>query len=412
MSIKYARIPNYPVKCRLYPNKQVAAEIDQRFLAVRLFYNNILYEMTENFAYTKVDKNGNHYPDFDALKHKELKNELVAQRDIYSKLPAAAITGNSGLLVDMEKAFNKCLNNEVQKSDAKKKDGKKKEVKGSISIENIRKNRAHNKNRKVINEATGEKEKKRTVPNYYTNNHKRLSYTYQEILSKFSFDENNPKVLWANLAGLGKVKVRGFNRNLLFGTKEAENPVPFEEFIKLEPKRFITVTVLKDNCNDYFIVLKFVDAFKPFKEKERTLSGGFDIGEINPVITSEGKKYSPLHCPEEGRRTKKSDHKDIINQRKLDRRWGPMNEDFREEDRKQKEIDNTHIKPSKRYLKTMVNNARISRKKVRIRTDYYNKISHEIATSYNIVAVEDLVVSDMIEKKKKDNKNERTEGQA
>ena len=396
----YIHIQNYPVQCRLYCNKQQAAEIEDRFLAIRLYYNDVLYEMTENFAYTKVDKNGNHYPDFKALQHKELKNEILVKRDIYQKLPSGAIVGNSGLIVDMKKAFNKCLINETGK----------KEAKGSISIETIRKNRAHNKNRKVINPATGEKEEKWTVPGYYSNKRQRTSYTYQETLSKFSFDEENPKILWANLAGIGKVKIRGFNRKLLFGTRETEDPVPFEDFIKLEPQRAITVTVIKDKCDDYFIVLKFVDVFKSYEKKERILTGGFDIGEINPVITSDGKKYNPLHCPEDGRRTKGFDHKSVIYQRKLDRRQGFANRDFRDKYNKKKEEEGIRIKPSKRYERTQLNNARISRKKTRIRTDYYNKISHEIATSYDVVAMENLVVSDMIEKKKKGKKNGKAEG--
>ena len=42
----YYPIPNYTMKCRLYPNKTQAKKIDEILFAVRLAYNHTLYEIS------------------------------------------------------------------------------------------------------------------------------------------------------------------------------------------------------------------------------------------------------------------------------------------------------------------------------------------------------------------------------
>ena len=69
MEVKYYEISNYPVKCRLYPNKEQREKIDRFIHGVHVAHNVIMYDMLHNLANTneKTDKNTGavvHFPDF------------------------------------------------------------------------------------------------------------------------------------------------------------------------------------------------------------------------------------------------------------------------------------------------------------------------------------------------------------
>ena len=64
----YYPIPNYTMKCRLYPNKTQAKQIYEILFAVRLAYNHTLYEIFNDGMHLKEpDAKGNHYVDFKEL---------------------------------------------------------------------------------------------------------------------------------------------------------------------------------------------------------------------------------------------------------------------------------------------------------------------------------------------------------
>ena len=44
----YYKIENYAMKCRMYPNKEVAQKIDAAIYGIQSFYNCTLYEMFSN----------------------------------------------------------------------------------------------------------------------------------------------------------------------------------------------------------------------------------------------------------------------------------------------------------------------------------------------------------------------------
>lgn len=57
VNMQYYLIPDYTMKCRLYPNKTAAKAIDDAIHAIHVFYNCTLYEMQHNHLCTKEEKN-------------------------------------------------------------------------------------------------------------------------------------------------------------------------------------------------------------------------------------------------------------------------------------------------------------------------------------------------------------------
>ena len=397
----YRYIENYSVKCRLYLNDAQKQIVDDILYGIKFAYNTAMYDMRVNHNHTKewTAKDGNvlHYPDFTSLQKKEYLDELRAKNPAVNTVPAVALSGKNGIFNrDMRNAFEKCYVQDYKDEHNDQEPPKKHQT---ISVEKAESNRVFNKKLKSI-KTNDKKLKKKSTPSYYSKSNTRMSYTYQDTLSKFKFD-NNPNVIYADLSRLGLVKIRGFNQRLRFQSKDADTElVTFEEYCAINKKnnKKITIAISKDNCGDYYIILK-LNAFKPFKNMQLG-EVGVDVGEITSATLSNGVKYESLS-------SKKYDQKYDGYNRKLSRRQGWKNEAFRDEYKKLRESGET-IQPSKRYKETELKLNRTSRKKTRRRNDYYNKISYELATQYKFVATETLSVINMVEGKNRETEKEAT----
>ncbi len=398
---RYILIKNYAVKCRMYPSKEQAALLDIKIHAAHAAYNIIMHDMciNHNCVIEKQNDDGTvvHFPDWYTAVNAEYKNKLIEQYSIIGCLPAGAIVGRNGIVsFDMKRAFTTCYQNEKNL----------KSVKIGISnpVEIIEADRAYNKSLKN-RPGCDKKPKKRSVPNYYSRSRPRKSYTYQEGYTKFIFykedldkargikkkrKKDDPKhllenqnVLYMNLQGVGVVKVRGFNFRLKFQHKDADKElVTFLEFAELNKKSVLSVTVTKDTCGDYFLVFKFPEVFKPMKINQ-VGEIGVDVGEINPIVTSDGVKFPALDFSKYNRKNDKL-------QRQLSRRQGFASQEFREKRKQYKEETGEFLQPSKRYLATQLKKNLNTRNKLRYRDDAYNKYSCEVSTKYRVVATETL----------------------
>ena len=333
---KYYLIPQYTMKCRMYPNKEVAGKIDQAIYAIHCFHNCTVWEIYNNHACTKEkQKTGSdsetvHFVDFNEIGSVEWKKKMMTEHPQIQNAVSSAITCKSGVIADMKRAF------------------------GKKPIEFIK-------------------------PPYYSKRRQRNSYTYQECFSKVLPSENH-NVFYFSLAKIGTVKIRGWNERLRFGQNQELN---FLEYAAADPRKHVTVTVSKDNCGDYWICFKLQNVFRPMQ-----CGGvgcvGVDVGIKDIAIASDGRKW-------ENRKFKKEQEKHIkaLN-RRMSRRQGWANEQFR----LSRKSDKT-LQPSRRYQKTVLANAKLQRRIAR-RRDYYNhNITCDILKTNNLVAVETLNVSGM-----------------
>lgn len=399
----YKYIENYSVKCRLYLNELQRKIVDDILYGIRVAYNTTMYDMRVNHNHTNEwtaeDGSVFHFPDFASLQKKEYLDELRAKNPIINTVPAVALSGKNGIFSrDMRNAFEKCyVQNYKDEHDGK--EPPKKERKSTMSVEKAESNRAYNK--KLKNTETNDKKpKKKSTPSYYSKSNKRMSYTYQDTLSKFKFNDN-ANVMYANLSRLGLVKIRGFNQRLRFQSNNTDTELAtFEEYCMADKNKKITITISKDNCGDYFIILR-LNAFKPVKNAQ-VGEIGVDVGEKTSATLSNGIKYDALSYGKE-------DTKYNIYNRQLSRRKGWKNKEFKDEYKRSKE-NGELIQPSNRYKETELRLNRASRKKKRRREDYYNKISYDLATHYKFVATETLSVSDMIEGKNRETEKTKGEG--
>ena len=353
----YDSVSNYAMKCRLYPSKAQAKKIDNALTAVRVFHNCLIYDIWNSGLHcTEKPKKGSttgetvHFVNLKTAFAKEYKDKLIEQHPIIKECPQAALTTNVGLKADIQKELDKKKPIEYQK------------------------------------------------PRYYNDLHPRLSYTYQEALGKIRAGGNR-KVLFISLALIGEVKVRGWNQKLRFGDEETD----FTAWVSAHPNEKITVTVSRDLVGDYFIVFKIKQCLKPFAEPTNE-AVGVDVGIKDIAICSDGKKY-------ENRKYKKAEknHQRALN-RRLSRRWGPSNEEYRaaaKENRAARKRFFDHpeqhegqeppqpLRPSRRYQKTRMQHARLNRKITRKRDLWNHEISRKIVESHSMIAVESLNISGM-----------------
>lgn len=356
----YDVVSNYSMKCRLYPTQEQKTAIDDALTAVRVFHNCLVYDMWNNGLNLrekpKRNKDGSiseevlHFPDLKEALSAAYKNQLILQHPIIKKCPQGALTTNVGLKADLIKEFGK-LPIEYQK------------------------------------------------PKYYHERHPRLSYTYQESLSKIHPTENS-KVFRINLTMVGNVKVRGWNQKLRFGDENCD----FLTWASENKDKVITITISRDLVDDYYAVFKIQSCLKPFPEKvDQEI--GIDVGIKDIAVCSDGQKYENKKFKREEKK-----HQRRLN-RQMSRRWGPSNEKYRAERKKrdalQKELQNLHnnaaldelpeqISPSKRYLRTKKRHARLNRKIARKRDLWNHQISRRIVEENGLIALETLNVSGMV----------------
>ena len=205
-----------------------------------------------------------------------------------------------------------------------------------------------------------------------------------------------------NLAKIGSVKVRGWNRKLRFDDENTD----FLKWAVSNQKTKITVIVSKDEVGDYFIVFKIPKCLKPFPV---ATSGrvGIDVGVKDIAVLSSGQKY-------ENRKYKKKEkrHQKLLN-RKMSRRWGPANEEYRAARKKNglarkaffdAPIPNqkppSQIHPSHGYMKARMQHAKLNRKIARKREFYNHVISRDIVEKNGFIAVETLTITNMVRNKR------------
>lgn len=359
----YDTVENYAMKCRLYPTKKQKEAIDNAITAVRIFHNCLVYDMFNNGLNlkerTRKTKDGTkteeliHFPNWKTALSAEYKAQLISQHPAINLCPQGALTTDNALKADLKKEF------------------------GNSPIEYQK-------------------------PKYYTERHPRLSYTYQEKLSKLHPTENRNTFRFS-LNKIGDVKVRGWNKKLRF---EDEN-TDFLQWAALHKKETITVIVSRDTVGDYFIVFKIKACLKPFLEVPES-KVGIDVGISDIAITSDGEKFeNPKYKKKEKR------HQKLLN-RKLSRRWGPSNEvyrDAREKNRAelQKYYDTPEenrpqappepIQPSKQYNRAKILHAKLNRKISRQREQWNHYVSRRIVEKNSIIAVETLNISGMVRNK-------------
>jgi transposase len=370
------------MKCRLYPNKTQAKQIDNLIDATRLFHNAALHDILENknpeLLNEKKCDDGKvvHFINWKALGNKNYLNQLREQDPRIARLPGAAISGKVGVINDMKKALCSSTSKEYPI-----------ERFGDSFI-----NKDGNKIRIGIK--------------YHNERYKRYSYTYMTGLNNIKLTDNT-KVIKIKLSSRnypvdGFVKVKGFNNDLRF---DSSCMMTFKGWKEIYDKT-IRITISKDKCGDYYIVFLLPLVYKPIRESENKAEiTGVDVGEKDLMITwdgTESRKYGNLRSV--NKRIAHEEKGNKILDRRLSRREGWSNIDFREQHKKDKSL-----KPSKSYEKTMLTSNKLSRKISRQRKDYQSKAVIRMLGSTDAVVVEGLRVKDMIDRgKKSDKKTEKT----
>ena len=371
MITKYYMINNYTMKCRLYPNKTQAEQIDNLIDAARLFHNAALHDILVNrnpeILTEKKSKDSDemvHFINFSNMKKASYLNYLREQDTRIARLPGNALSGKSRSVVeDMKRAW---------------------EMTGKHPIEHF----GQTYKDKMGNEIT-------IGCSYYTKKRKRKSYSYQISMSSIKFTDN-PKVLKMRLSSReypvdGLVKVKGFNNDLRFDMSCA---MTFQDWCEVYDKK-INITVSKDNCGDYFISFSLPYAYKPIKEKETKAElVGVDVGEIDIMTTYDGEavsKYGNLSASNK-RIKHEQDGLNLLNRQKS-KRYGWQNEAFRDEHKKDKAVT-----PSKSYLKADQRYKKLSRKIMRQRRDFQSKAVMQLLGGTDAISIEGLRVKDMYDK--------------
>lgn len=412
-NMQYYLIPDYTMKCRLYPNKTAAKAIDDAIHAIHVFYNCTLYEMQHNHLCTKEEKNKDKgqkkivsikkYGIFDVqtnqliddangfyyhkiskansiIKHHDYKNAEVREVLITKEYENDSDTIHFADFkavgsVEWKKKMiaEHPIISKVPSSAITCKSGIISDMKKSFEREGKTvKDKTKNNNPLEYRELQ-----------YYSHNKQRNSYSYQESLSKV-FSAENINTLYISLAKIGTVKIKGWNQSIRFGEIQNQN---FLEYAKNNPRQQVTVTVSKDNCGDYWICFKLHNVYKPMALANGK-SVGVDVGVKDIAICSDGTKFENKKY-----KADQSKHKKAIN-RRLSRRYGWSNEKFRAEHRK-----DTTIQPSKRYEKTRLANAKLERKIAWRRNWYNHQITTTIISDNENIAVETLNISGMFRNK-------------
>lgn len=338
---RYYRIENYAMKCRLYPNKEIAQKIDAAIYGIQSFYNCTLYEMFSNHNLLtereKKVKDGDeengviHLPDYKAIGSVEWKHKVISEHPVIDNAPSSAITCKSGVIADMKRSLGK-KPIEFQK------------------------------------------------PMFYNKKKPRTSYSYQEGYSKITFSDND-NVAYISLAKIGNCKVRGWNKKIRF---DENGTTDFADFCKEQASgKKVTVTVSKDNCGDYWIVFKLPYVFKSMADKTEK-AVGVDVGVKDLAILSTGTKY------ENKKFKKKQKGLERKLNRQLARRQGYANEQFRNRLKNGEQIE-----VSKRYHRTQLRLSRLHRDIARKRNNYNNCVTADIVAKSNFIGVETLNVKGM-----------------
>ena len=376
---KYYEIKNYVCKCRLYPNKTQAEQIDNLIDAARLFHNAALYDVLVNrnpdVLTEKPDKKNPdetvHFINFNEMKKATYLNKLREIDPRINRIPGNALSGKTGVVVDMQKAWEKT---------------------GKVPIEKF--------GEKYRNE-NGEEITKGIT--YYTRKKVRKSYTYQTSPNNIIFTDN-PKVVKIRLSSKnypvnGEVKIRGFNNDLRF---DSSCEMTFRDYLEINSKRALRITVSKNNCGEYYISFLLPKVYKPINESETLAEEvGIDVGEVDLMTTYDGSKVKKTGNLKDYNRKVPREQKarEMLNLQ-LSRRDGWANQNFVERHKKDKTLE-----PSKSYKYTQERYNKAANKIVNQRKDFQHRIVMDVINGAQNISIEGLRVKDLFDSKPKDRKN-------
>lgn len=382
--IQYFPVKNYTMKCRLYPNKRQAAQIDRILNVERICGNKFLYKMRNcgEFVREASDKKEEgkkvHFPDFRSIKKADNYKKLIEEDKRISIIPKGSLSGKSNSIFDaMQSAFDKTGKHPIEQWGIKyiDKDGKEKKIRG---VDYFR----HGKPNSFFYQGSGIY----LIPTKDTDDEGNIIYKQNVFLLQVANIKSGKQKDDDYISG--KVKVRGWNKNIRF---DEEYKQDFLEWSQINKKQ-LSIRVVKDNCGDYFVTFTLPLVYKPMYVNERRDAVGVDVGEKAIATLDNGEKFPNIFdAYSKMSRLKDTDkHYD----RKLSRSQGWKNIKFRDAHK-----EDNKLVPSETYKAYDLKKKRINRKIVRIRKDYYHKVAAKIATSADIVGVETLSVRDMFERK-------------
>lgn len=361
----YVLVPNYTMKCRIYPNNRLKNEIDDHIHGVEAAHNMALHDSFVNGRNLKesVDKETGkvyHYIDFSAMSKADYLKELKAVNKSIRDTPAYALSGNNGM-----------INSDLKRMMALPPD---KKTKNKI------KRRKHKDYRRSKNNKPLPYPIECVSPRYYGKGKKRKSYTWQQSFKNMIVSDN-PNVFKIKLTNTSKyVSVRGWNKRIRFGENQEMNAV---EYLKTQNKT-TTVTVLRDNCGDYYICFHFQSCvYVPVLNKNGG-EVGIDVGVKTSAVVSDGYTV-------ENKQFKLNEKAHLAKlTQQLNRRQGFSNVKFRDKYKKDKTI-----KESKRYLYTKLSRAKLERKICRRRENYYHAETKKIVSWNEFIGIESLNITSM-----------------
>ena len=407
MEKKYKLIKNYSMKCRLYPNNAQKTQIDNILYGKAVAYNMILYKFKQ-YMFTTVDEDkvnpGSfvHFPNFKEAINKVNLEELRHEHEFISYVPAYGLSGNSGVIGDINRAFEKTGKHPIEQWDWEKKlpDG---------TIQHF-------------------------GPQFHSKYDNHLSFSYQPYMVDFITTDNRnviklKRIKSNNYCVDGPIKIKGWNQGLRFDENLQSDFLDWLCVAKSIKGKRITVRIERD-LDRYYIIFSLHNVYRPYSvNEERNDHVGIDVGEISLAVLSDEKVYKNIF----DQNSKYQKTIDTINHLKTvkSRRWGYSNKEFIKERNKQrkerkkaeenkndveieenKEIESSNkregdIKPSKRYMRTQKRMHRLYSRRNDIQENYYNTVSADIISNNEKINVETLRVSDMFWwKEKKSNEEE------
>lgn len=303
--LKYYQIKAYPMKCRLYLTKAQKKIVDGTLVGIGKAKNITLYSMIHDNTNTKevVDKKDKnrmvHFPEWKNAAKKVWIDELKKNPKV-ACVPSIALSNsvNGALMHDLQQAWGATGKHPTEQSDP------------IITVD----------------EETGKKTTEYRFPHYTSKSHPQKSWGMQATFRNPHINNDSKNVIRFTMSYLGDVKIRGWNKNIRF---DASCEINFYDWLSIK-SRFLCARVIKDNCDDYYIVFNLQNIYKPFKTEENKKEIGIDAGVRDILITSDGEK-------KENKRFKYVDNKNRDVEKyskeldtKLSRRWGYKNEKFRE----------------------------------------------------------------------------------
>lgn len=369
------------MKCRLYPNKTQMKQIDDWILEAQKEANCLLYDLLSNSDCQKEKTSKSfgtsHWAEWGKVKKSDHYKSVYNKNGKTQTIPGGVVSNKSaGIVANMKQAsmVTKIVN------------GKPTQIEYPIEMWG--------------QELTMQDGTKRKIgPSYYSKKRPRRSIGYQTSRSNIR-ETDNPNVYKVRLKSesvdIGWIKIRGVNLDLRFDGDETKT---FLDWIhEKHPKTQLqpTIRVIKNPDNTYWIVFSLQNVLKPFfADGNKIPALGIDVGEIDIASLSDGMKYDNIfdHNPKISRNMEAKKELD----KKLSRSWGWRNPEFRAAYQKDKTIT-----PSKRYTRLDLKHKQVSAAIARQRADYYNKVTADIISKADMIAIESLSVKEMFQSQDKE----------